>query len=118
MTSVSHPKPAVVQHIPRLRRHDAEATQQAWDWQLAARCRGMPSQVFFAADGERGGRLLEFEHRAKRICRSCPVLLQCRSYAVEAEEPYGIWGATTPKERRALRRAADQARITAGPSAS
>jgi WhiB family transcriptional regulator, redox-sensing transcriptional regulator len=42
------------------------------------------------------------EWRAKQICRSCPVLEACRSYALDAAEPYGIWGALTPSERRRM----------------
>jgi WhiB family transcriptional regulator, redox-sensing transcriptional regulator len=43
------------------------------------------------------------EWLAKQICRSCPVLEACRNYALDAPEPYGIWGALTPSERQRLR---------------
>lgn len=36
---------------------------------------------------------------ALRCCRSCPVVEQCREYAVGAGERYGTWGATTERER-------------------
>jgi len=36
---------------------------------------------------------------AKRVCRRCPVQVECLRYAVERREPYGIWGGTTPVER-------------------
>jgi hypothetical protein len=39
------------------------------------------------------------EERAKRICRDCPVIAECREHAVRTPETYGIWGATTPRER-------------------
>ena len=32
----------------------------------------------------------------------CPVLTQCRQYALDAAEPYGIWGGMTPLERALL----------------
>jgi hypothetical protein len=38
------------------------------------------------------------------ICAACPVLAACRDHAVH-NEPMGIWGRTTPYERRKLRRA-------------
>jgi WhiB family redox-sensing transcriptional regulator len=41
---------------------------------------------------------------AKLICASCPVLTQCRAYALDAGEPYGIWGGLTEGERDAVRR--------------
>lgn len=42
--------------------------------------------------------------QAKRICRSCPVWLACLRSALEREEPAGVWGGTTPRDRRALLR--------------
>ncbi len=69
------------------------------DWQRHARCRGMPTEIFFVADGERGRRKAAREEYAKRICRACPVCRECLCYAVEFAEPHGVWGATTPRER-------------------
>ena len=47
---------------------------------------------------------------AKRICAACPVRAQCLNYALSGADTWGgistgIWGATTPRERAALRRA-------------
>lgn len=36
-------------------------------------------------------------------CGRCPVLHLCRAYAVAAGERDGVWGGTTPAERRAAR---------------
>jgi hypothetical protein len=36
-------------------------------------------------------------------CSWCPVLGECRGYALAAGERYGVWGGTTPAERRAER---------------
>jgi WhiB family redox-sensing transcriptional regulator len=69
-----------------------------WAWRLHARCRGLPTDIFFA-EGERGARRTAREEHAKRVCRACVVQRECLSYAVESGEPYGIWGATTPRER-------------------
>ena len=76
---------------------------QARDWPSQARCKGQPTEIFFAADNERGRQLRRNERRAKQICWSCPVLEACRTYALNAQEPYGIWGALTPSERRRVR---------------
>jgi Transcription factor WhiB len=71
----------------------------AWDWQLRASCRGMDPSIFFpGAESRRGWT----EARAKAVCEKCPVITQCRQYALDAAEPYGIWGATTPLERASL----------------
>lgn len=41
---------------------------------------------------------------AKEICYRCPVIDLCGKYAIEAQEPYGIWGSYTADERRSLTR--------------
>ncbi len=70
-----------------------------WDWQMRGSCRGLDSAVFFHPDGERGRARLQREMRAKEICRSCPVLNQCRSHALRVAEPYGIWGGMSEADR-------------------
>ncbi|MGH8919380.1 MAG: WhiB family transcriptional regulator [Actinomycetes bacterium] len=37
--------------------------------------------------------------QAKAVCRHCPVLAQCRAWALAHDET-GVWGATTPEQRR------------------
>ena len=40
---------------------------------------------------------------AKRVCRRCPLQAACLRYALDnGEMTYGIWGGTTPNERKAL----------------
>jgi WhiB family transcriptional regulator, redox-sensing transcriptional regulator len=41
---------------------------------------------------------------AKAICAHCQVAAQCLDWALRAGESAGIWGGTTPEERRLLRR--------------
>ena len=41
---------------------------------------------------------------AKLICRGCQFRVMCGAYAIEAQEQYGIFGGTTPEERRAIRK--------------
>jgi WhiB family transcriptional regulator, redox-sensing transcriptional regulator len=73
-----------------------------WDWQLKGSCQGLNSSVFFHPDGERGSARSRRADRAKAICQHCPVLEQCRRYALAAREPYGVWGGLTEEERREL----------------
>jgi len=70
-----------------------------WDWQMRGACRGMDSALFFHPEGERGPARADREAHAKRICGSCPVLVQCRSHALAAHEPYGVWGGLSESER-------------------
>lgn len=39
----------------------------------------------------------------RSVCEQCPILAECRAYAVEHNE-YGFWGGMTWRERDALRR--------------
>ena len=51
---------------------------------------------------ERKREKLAREAKAKQICFSCPVLSDCRDYAISIREPHGVWGGLSEKERRAL----------------
>ena len=42
--------------------------------------------------------------QARALCRVCPVKTECLTYAVVAEEQFGLWGGLTPKERQHLKR--------------
>lgn len=48
-------------------------------------------------------------------CAGCPVINQCLTYALENREDEGVWGGTTPKQRRNLlrRQAREAAKKTA-----
>jgi len=41
--------------------------------------------------------------RAKKICFSCPVQMDCLAYGLQ-NELWGIWGGYTERERKSLRR--------------
>ena len=71
---------------------------EEWSWQQRGLCRDHPAEVFFPEEA-RGRPLRRREDAAKAICRTCPVLDQCRAHALSAPEPYGIWGAMTARER-------------------
>jgi WhiB family redox-sensing transcriptional regulator len=72
-------------------------------WQYRAACKGPQSNLFFAPNYlERKEDRLAREAAAKAICRTCPVLAQCREYALMVREPYGIWGGLNEYERRQL----------------
>jgi WhiB family redox-sensing transcriptional regulator len=36
---------------------------------------------------------------AKTLCKSCPLVQECLTYALESNQRHGIWGATEPHER-------------------
>lgn len=86
------------QHRRQTRRPCAED----FEWQLRARCRGLPTDMFFASDGERGPLRAAREERARKVCLSCPVQRECLRYAVTSVEAWGVWGAMTPRERELI----------------
>jgi len=72
-------------------------------WQYRAACKGPVSNLFFAPNHlERKEQRLAREAAAKAICRTCPVLTECREYALLVREPHGIWGGLNEYERRQL----------------
>jgi WhiB family transcriptional regulator, redox-sensing transcriptional regulator len=76
-----------------------DPSTSAWDWQLHGSCRGMDPAIFFPSARSRRAR---DEAHAKAVCSTCPVVTQCRDYAIDAAEPYGVWGGLTPMERAML----------------
>jgi WhiB family transcriptional regulator, redox-sensing transcriptional regulator len=70
-------------------------------WQHRAACRGPNQGIFFPPSAmERRSEKRVRERRAKEICASCPVLFDCRNYAITIREQHGIWGGLTEGERR------------------
>ncbi|GIH89542.1 WhiB family transcriptional regulator [Planobispora siamensis] len=78
-------------------------------WAARSACRGSDPELFFPLSPS-----AEQESRAKAICARCPVMDDCRAYAVRAGEPEGIWGGLTVQERRGLRFPAGWRRREAG----
>jgi WhiB family redox-sensing transcriptional regulator len=75
-------------------------------WTDRAICRGTDPDLFFPI-GYTAEVLQEQQRNAKAICANCPVTAACLTWALRVGEPDGIWGGTTPEERRHLRRAAE-----------
>ena len=76
------------------------------EWTRDALCAQTDPEAFFP---EVGGST----RRATSVCAACPVLAECRDYALDASgELDGVWGGLSANERRRLRR---QARRTGIP---
>ena len=41
--------------------------------------------------------------KVKALCDICPVRAECLAAALENDEQHGIWGGTTPQERRKMK---------------
>lgn len=70
-----------------------------WEWQTDAACRGKDDADFFSPTGENDAARIVREARARKICDSCPVRVQCGAFALTTRQPYGIWGGITERER-------------------
>lgn len=68
-------------------------------WELAA-CQSADPELFFpvVTVGAGATRI----SRAKAICASCAIRLQCLEYALVSAQPHGIWGGRTEEERRVI----------------
>lgn len=66
-------------------------------WRAHGLCAQTDPEAFFP---EKGGSVRD----AKSVCRSCEVQAECLDYALLNDERFGVWGGTSEKERRALRR--------------
>lgn len=60
--------------------------------------------MFFPDYESNAAAAMTLAKEAKRYCQPCPLRELCRDYAVAAEEEFGIWGGTSARERRAIRR--------------
>jgi WhiB family transcriptional regulator, redox-sensing transcriptional regulator len=76
--------------------------EYATEWRAASACLNTDPDVFFpVAVGSAASKQVA---RAMRICAGCTVRQQCLDFAMRSGEKDGIWGGTTPEERRRLRR--------------
>lgn len=60
----------------------------------------MSGELFFAADEETAPQRRQREAFATAICSTCPVIHQCRTYALFHGEMSGVWGGLTASQLR------------------
>jgi len=82
--------------------------REAPTWLSQAKCRGLPGNLFYAEYQHNNSQVQE----AKSVCLGthpdhpgrCPVLEACLDYAIANGERYGVWGGTSERERRRIKR--------------
>ena len=62
-------------------------------------CAQIDPDLWFAEEGN-----YQASVEAKKICQTCPVVVECGEYAIRANILYGIWGGMTLRERQAVKR--------------
>ena len=72
------------------------------DFRHRAICRDEDPELFFPV-GTSGPALLQIAE-AKTVCRRCPVVDECLTWALETGQDAGVWGGMSEDERRALKR--------------
>lgn len=82
---------------PELITYEPYELDKTLDWQDRARCRREDPELFYPEQGVN-------TNRAIKVCKTCKVNTECLEYALANNEHFGIWGATTEKERRAMLR--------------
>jgi WhiB family redox-sensing transcriptional regulator len=70
------------------------------DWLDDALCREVGPDLFHSeTQGDTA-----VVRSARRVCRACPVAAECLQFALDNNEEFGVWGGTSPRERRRIKR--------------
>jgi hypothetical protein len=69
-----------------------------FDWRTHAACADMDPETFLPTSGGNA-------QKAKEVCAPCPVKAACLEHALENHPMNGVWGATSLKQRIAIRSA-------------
>jgi WhiB family redox-sensing transcriptional regulator len=72
------------------------------DWRQGALCREEDPELFFPI-GTTGPAAIQVAD-AKAVCRRCPSVDPCLTWALDTNQDAGVWGATSEDERRLLKR--------------
>ena len=74
------------------------------DWRTRSACKDQDPELFHPI-GTSGPALIQTE-QAKAVCRRCPVIDDCLTWALNAgpNAEFGVWGGMSEQERRALLR--------------
>lgn len=81
--------------------------QEPTPWMVDAACKDWPTNWWFPQRGAD-------TERAKIICFTCPVRLECLNYALGLPNTVGIWGGTSGRERREIGRPTSEKPIRHG----
>ncbi len=74
-------------------------------WKARGSCEGMNPEIFFPRPTTGPSSSPAAARRvaaAKRICHGCPVIAECRSWALRHGEAWGVWGGLSEHERRKI----------------
>jgi WhiB family redox-sensing transcriptional regulator len=78
----------------------AGSPQMGQNWRHAGVCRQHDPNLFYPLG--RGQAALEQIAVAKALCGICPSREPCLAFALASRQELGVWGGTSPDERRRL----------------
>ncbi len=82
----------------------AASSAPSTSWMERARCSAVDSAVFFPECPTGPANDRSPYAAARAVCGRCPVTAECLDYALRNHERYGMWGGTTPAQRRTMKR--------------
>lgn len=83
----------------------APVPREKWapeNWREVGSCRDSDPNLFYPMG--RGRAALEQAEVAKLVCRACPSREPCLAFALATRQELGVWGGTSPEDRRRLGR--------------
>ncbi len=86
----------VIQRLPK-------PLESNYKWQDSASCKSVDPEIFFHPDNQRGDDKIERVRQAKVVCQTCPVIIECRNFAIDTRQDFGIWGGLDEDELYTLR---------------
>ena len=86
--------------------------ERSVNWRYEAACLEHNPELFFpTGESESAQRQV---HKAKLICRECPVRDACLNWALDLRQDHGVWGGlSAPERRNLLRRGSRRAGLAA-----
>lgn len=74
---------------------------------------GLNPDIWFDYEVNRGGNVISNEsiELAKKVCYACPAMRECRTYAMQYFNLYGVWGGLDHVERNRMQKALGQTPI-------
>jgi hypothetical protein len=66
-----------------------DAAMPEWNWRDHAACRDLDGDLFFPVGS---GNWVHQVAEAQAVCARCPVITQCRQWAVTTQQTHGVWG--------------------------
>lgn len=67
-------------------------------WQDRAACKTADAEAIFFPVSPNAATI----QAAKEVCHGCPVIEDCKRFALERREPHGVWGGMSEYERRVV----------------